>query len=241
MQIGQPFSENLIANGGTGPYTYSLDSGELPPGISLSPSGVLSGTPTTSGIYTFTIRATDANSLTGTQGYLAVLLLLFDDFEDGILTWDAPARRWSESGGSLIGNGGWAIARKPWTPSGASSCSICTMEAELKTSGGSFSKLTLIGWYQDRDNYVALTMDETNQNWILEQRSNGKTVDRVKRYLWIGTDVFYHAKLQFDGINFYVYVDNTLLITMRARTTPYGNFGFRVRNTTSYFQEIKVY
>lgn len=37
--------------------TYSLVSGQLPPGVTLSPTGLLSGTPTAPGTYTFTVQA----------------------------------------------------------------------------------------------------------------------------------------------------------------------------------------
>ena len=59
LTAGAPFSQALSASGGTGPYTYSLQSGTLPVGISLSGAGVLSGTPTQRGGYAFTVRSTD--------------------------------------------------------------------------------------------------------------------------------------------------------------------------------------
>ncbi len=47
--------------GGVVPYTYTLAAGTLPPGLTLNSStGVLEGVPTTSGVYEFTIRVTDA-------------------------------------------------------------------------------------------------------------------------------------------------------------------------------------
>ncbi len=51
--------------GGHGTITWSKQSGTLPPGITFSAAGALSGTPTTPGNYTFTIRATDANGCFG--------------------------------------------------------------------------------------------------------------------------------------------------------------------------------
>src|SRR5262249_45700998 len=51
----------LSANGGTPPYSWSIASGELPPGLSLSPSGSVSGTPARTGAYTFNVRATDSD------------------------------------------------------------------------------------------------------------------------------------------------------------------------------------
>jgi outer membrane autotransporter protein len=58
--VGTAYSQTFAGNGGTGPYTFALPSGALPPGISLSSAGVFSGTPFLAGTYTFTIVATDS-------------------------------------------------------------------------------------------------------------------------------------------------------------------------------------
>ena len=65
---GQPYSEPLSAAGGTPPYTWTLTSGasSLPPGITLSSGGTLSGTPTQTGVYNFTVQVTDSASATAT-------------------------------------------------------------------------------------------------------------------------------------------------------------------------------
>ncbi len=52
-------SYTFVANGTPAP-TYALASGSLPPGLTLSAAGVLSGTPTNGGVYTFTVRATNS-------------------------------------------------------------------------------------------------------------------------------------------------------------------------------------
>jgi len=55
---------------GVAPFSYAVQSGSLPPGITLGTTG-LSGTPTTSGVYTFVIRATDgrATPVTSDQSF----------------------------------------------------------------------------------------------------------------------------------------------------------------------------
>ncbi|MCY1000016.1 putative Ig domain-containing protein [Myxococcus sp. MISCRS1] len=58
--LGQPYSTQLAASGGKAPITWSIASGTLPSGLSLSTSGLISGT-TNASATTFTARATDAN------------------------------------------------------------------------------------------------------------------------------------------------------------------------------------
>jgi len=56
------YDKQLSATNGAGPYTYTVESGSLPEGLSLSPSGELSGTPQDAGTSTFTVGATDSSS-----------------------------------------------------------------------------------------------------------------------------------------------------------------------------------
>jgi large repetitive protein len=68
-QAGVAYSDPLAVTGGTGPFTWSVSSGSLPPGVALSSStGVLSGTPATVGLYSFTVQVTDSFGLSATQG-----------------------------------------------------------------------------------------------------------------------------------------------------------------------------
>src|SRR5271167_3971364 len=62
--VGDSYSQTIQASGGLAPYTWTLDSGALPPGFSFNGSGVLSGTPPTgsNGMYNFTVRVTDSQS-----------------------------------------------------------------------------------------------------------------------------------------------------------------------------------
>lgn len=58
--VGNFYSRTLTASGGVGPYTWNISSGALPAGLSLgSASGTISGTPTVSGNFSFTVRVTD--------------------------------------------------------------------------------------------------------------------------------------------------------------------------------------
>jgi hypothetical protein len=60
-----PFSETFTQTGAVGTATFSVNSGTLPTGLTLSSAGVLSGTPTQSGSFPITVKVTDDNSCTG--------------------------------------------------------------------------------------------------------------------------------------------------------------------------------
>ncbi len=66
---GAAYSQTLSTSGGTAPYTYTLSSGALPAGLSLSSAGVLSGTPTVAGSFSFVVGVTDAGSFGGSHAY----------------------------------------------------------------------------------------------------------------------------------------------------------------------------
>ena len=64
-QLGAAYSSALVASGGVAPYTFSITSGSLPPGLTLNTStGAITGTPTTAGTYNFTARVVDSKGNT---------------------------------------------------------------------------------------------------------------------------------------------------------------------------------
>jgi hypothetical protein len=70
---GTVYSQALAASGGTAPYTWSTTSGAVPPGLTLSSAGAVSGTPTTAGAYAFTAQVADSASHTATLTYPVVI------------------------------------------------------------------------------------------------------------------------------------------------------------------------
>lgn len=70
---GVAYSQTLAATGGTAPYTWSVVSGALCTGLSLSSGGVLSGTPSLAQTCSFTVRATDSVSATDDQALSIVV------------------------------------------------------------------------------------------------------------------------------------------------------------------------
>ena len=92
--VGGGYSLNLAATGGVSPYGWSVAGGSLPPGMSLSATGALSGAPTGAGSFNFTAQVTDGAG----GGATKVLTLLINgallpalgtngSFEQGLTGW----------------------------------------------------------------------------------------------------------------------------------------------------------
>jgi len=73
-QTGTPYTANMVASGGTPPYTWAVISGALPPGLSLNAAaGVISGVPTAAGTFSFIVRITDSVAASSQQGFFITI------------------------------------------------------------------------------------------------------------------------------------------------------------------------
>jgi len=85
-EVSEPYSEVLDAAGGLLPYNWDITAGVLPDGLSLGLStGAITGTPTTSGTFNFTVRVTDSDAppLTDIQHLSIFVSLCIDTDGDG--------------------------------------------------------------------------------------------------------------------------------------------------------------
>jgi hypothetical protein len=72
-RVNIDYSYQLVATGGRTPYTWALATGPLPPGLTLNAAtGVISGKPTATGVFTFTVSVTDATPTTVTSSQLRI-------------------------------------------------------------------------------------------------------------------------------------------------------------------------
>jgi hypothetical protein len=91
VRIQSPYQASLSATGGTTPYSWSLSSGLLPAGLSLSSTGTISGIATTAGSRSFEVTVTDANAIATTGNFtisvtgISILSLLTNGLNLGFI------------------------------------------------------------------------------------------------------------------------------------------------------------
>jgi hypothetical protein len=71
---GTAYSTTLTQTGALGAPSYAVTAGALPPGLTLSASGTISGTPTATGTFNFTATVSDASGCSGSQSYSITII-----------------------------------------------------------------------------------------------------------------------------------------------------------------------
>ena len=95
--VGTPYNASLAATGGTTPYFWTVASGTLPPGLTLSTLGTLgtiTGTPTAGGTYTVTFRVADANQ---TSAVLTLNMVVLAPVQFSVSTTSLPVATQGQS------------------------------------------------------------------------------------------------------------------------------------------------
>lgn len=98
--IGLPYAQTLLAANGTAPYRWEFQIGTLPPGITLTPTGQLVGTPTTTGLYEFDVVAEDSFGCRGDGSYQ----ILVSNGPPNLVATGTPASvtvTWTNTGAAL--------------------------------------------------------------------------------------------------------------------------------------------
>lgn len=242
---GNAYNQTVAAAGGTGPYTFSISTGTLPSGLSLSSSGNISGTPDTPGTFNFTVLATDSTSATGSRAYSIVVnnvstCTFCDDFNDSVKSqnWTYVKGTWNETGGELAGmhtGKSDAIADPIFT-----GCSSCTVVAGVELGSESDVRASVLGWYQDNKNYSEVILIPSSDKVQFKQRSNGKVVAKGKMTFPLNPNTSYQVQIAYVGTDFLISIDGNLVLTVHTGAFPEGTVGFRVKKGTGRFDQITV-
>jgi hypothetical protein len=145
-KINVAYSEHVSATGGSGIFTaWAITSGALPAGVALnSATGAISGTPTASGIFFFTIQVTDSSGASGYQT-LSIVVAAATNIPPAIITNSLPNGKinvaYSEILSATGGSGtytAWAITSGT-LPGGLSLNSTTGVISGIANTPGTFS------------------------------------------------------------------------------------------------------
>ncbi|MBI3209328.1 MAG: putative Ig domain-containing protein [Candidatus Solibacter usitatus] len=115
--VGNPYSFQFVASGGTGAYLWVTQSGALPTGLNLSVTGALTGSPTTGGSYTFTVQVVSGNqnaSATFTVVVTSALTITTANLNGATI---GVAYQMQMTASGALGPITWAIDSQPTPPS----------------------------------------------------------------------------------------------------------------------------
>jgi hypothetical protein len=153
--VNTPYSQNLSASGGVAPYTWTQTSGTLPANLSLANSGLVSGTPSTTGSYSFGVQVTDSQNSTAT----------------GTVTLTIVS---AEACGSKLGseselNGEYAILMNGFSGSGNGSPWVAAGSFAANGSGS----ITAGDWDHNSNSAVHLTIEASGSSYVVGSDNRG--------------------------------------------------------------------
>src|SRR5256886_4473149 len=122
--VGSAYSATLNASGGSTPYSWSVSSGTLPTGLSLSSTGTISGTPTVAGAFPFTVAVKDAASASASA-----------NLSINVVTAAAPSV-------SISSPANGATVSGTTTVSGVASDGLAITSVQLSVDGGAFANVS---------------------------------------------------------------------------------------------------
>jgi hypothetical protein len=116
------YSATVVATGGAGTLTYTLASGSLPTGLTLSTAGAITGMPSVAGTFPISVRAADAFGDSATNGYS--ITVIYPQLRVTAATLPTGYVNSNYAGATLAATGGsgsgytWALANGSALPAG---------------------------------------------------------------------------------------------------------------------------
>jgi uncharacterized delta-60 repeat protein len=227
-----PLTVNFSSAGSSDPdgniVSYHWDFGDQTTSTQPNPSHVFN----TAGSYTVILTVTDdAGSSAQDSDVVQVTddtTLFFDDFASGdISSWQKLRGNWTVVNQALVGQ----HAKKAEILTPFSGCGTCSVEADLQLQSGNAS-VSLLGWYVDKKNYVEVILIGDKGKVVLKQRTAGNVVLKSKATATLNPGT-YHLKVTFDGTAFSISMNGNVLFTATAASSPFGNFGFRLKGSSA--------
>jgi hypothetical protein len=169
--------------------------------------------------------------------------LYADNFEDGDASdWIPNKGNWFVSDGDLEGS----HHRSATNISPFVGCGLgCTVIGYIRLNNLN-ARVSLLTFYQDKRNFVEVTLMEDKQKVILKLRRNGRVIAKQKYSTPVIVGIDYPVKVrQLSGF-LEVEINGALIMTVPTSIASNGGVGFRLKSTTrtsisASFEEIFVY
>ncbi len=255
--VGSAISYQINTVFGVNPITFSLISGVLPSGMTLDSNGIISGTPTTEGYYTFTLQAVDNNAQLASRVITASVYTALAP-PAGLVHWwpgDAnPTDIVGTSNGTFQNGNGYSSVGKVAAAFGFDGANnyVSIPTINLGTS------FTLEFWMYPtrsgvREHLVSNSASSSNYGALsfltdhLEYQQGGNPRQSTPSGS-ISRNTWSHIALTYDGSVSQLYVNGVLLSTSAAYTMSFNNalrLGFSVNGTDYHFlgllDEVSIY
>ena len=101
--LGVAYTQTIVVTGGTNLYSWSITSGQLPPGLVLASNGVIAGTPSAGGAYNFTVQVTDSSSAHTSASFTLTVRVPLTIVTQTVLATGSAGHAYSQS---LVSQGG---------------------------------------------------------------------------------------------------------------------------------------
>jgi subtilisin-like proprotein convertase family protein len=240
---GVPYSQIVESAGGTPSHAFFIMSGELPPGLTLDYTGIISGTPDvgSANTYNFTVLVEDgvipdcygtkdlSITITGPDG------CIYEDlFNDDALTWVELKPTVTETGGFLVLT---PTKKKAYATSDPVFAGVqtgtTTVEIQFTASTHRKKKASMFTNWFDKKNFVEIQFNIAKGRIQLKQRA-GMIVAKAKGDFTFAEDTLYMVVASFNGASYQVSIDGTVVATLTpSGTIPSGKLGFSSRAITT--------
>ncbi|GEM_PF-2997140 len=257
-EMGAAYSYNLAASGGAQPYTWSLVSGSLPQGLTLNSSGLISGTPTVSGVFGFTVTVQDQQLKTDSKPInltIQSVILLRDDFSGGFGNWtivdegtnNVPSA-WAVTSGQLVqssnifgGSTDGSDPVKPGTYVHAGNVSWMNYEFSVRLRSSDDDGLGIMFRYQNGQNYYRFSIDRERAYRRLVKVVNGTTTILAQDTIAYAMNQWYDIKVIVVLDHIQVYLNGALLFGVMDPSITSGKIAlYSWGNANSYFDDVWV-
>ncbi len=175
------------------------------------------------------------------------------DFEDGVLDagWTLERGFWEETGGSmngvpddLIGTQIKARAIADGAFAGCDSCRVSArLEAENPSGGPAENHVRLLGWFEDKQNNVSVTLKPDQDKFVFRQKVDADSVVRDDVPFSLDADVAYDLDIYFNNSSYWVAIDGEIMHHADAvipGIIPFGTIGVQSRSTDIKLHEVEV-